>query len=90
MLMEDAHANVGALLWAAISQVLPTETAPLGWLYLGICKLGAAAVPINLILHGAAMSTLPERGLLPPLTALGIVLCRSVTRIPAKAILRGQ
>ena len=36
--------------------VLPPETAPLGWLYIGISKLGAAAVPINLILLGAALS----------------------------------
>ena len=56
--------------------VLPSETAPLGWLFLGVSKLGAAAVPINLVLHGAAMSSVPERGRLPLLTGVGIVLCR--------------
>ena len=41
--------------------VLPPETAPLGWLYLGITKLGAAAVPINLILLGASRSRTRHR-----------------------------
>ena len=40
--------------------VLPPETAPLGWLFLGITKLGAAAVPINLILLGAAPDPHPH------------------------------
>ena len=56
--------------------VLPPETAPLGWLYLGVTKLGAAAVPINLILLGAALSRTPERGQLPLATAAGIVIAR--------------
>lgn len=58
--------------------VLPTETAPLGWLYLGISKLGAAAVPINLILLGAALSRTPARGQLPALTASAIVVARMI------------
>ena len=58
--------------------VLPPETAPLGWLYLGIGKLGAAAVPINLILLGAALSRTPAKGQLPPLTAAGIAIGRMV------------
>ena len=33
-------------------------------------------MPINLILHGAAMSRVPEAGQLPALTALAIVLGR--------------
>ena len=56
--------------------VLPPETAPLGWLYIGVSKLGAAAVPINLILLGAALSKTPERGHVPPLTAAGIIVGR--------------
>ena len=58
--------------------VLPPETAPLGWLYLGIGKLGAAAVPINLILLGAALSRMPAKGQLQPLTAAGICVGRMV------------
>ena len=58
--------------------VLPPETAPLGWLYLGIGKLGAAAVPINLILLGAALSRTPAKGQLPPLTAAGICIGRMI------------
>ena len=58
--------------------VLPPETAPLGWLFIGISKLGAAAVPINLILLGAALSRTPERGQLPPLTVAGIIVGRMV------------
>ncbi|KAL1528164.1 hypothetical protein AB1Y20_009525 [Prymnesium parvum] len=58
--------------------LLPAEVAPLGWLFLGLSKLGAAAVPVNLILHGAAMSRVPESGRLPPLTATGIVVGRLV------------
>ena len=58
--------------------VLPPETAPLGWLYIGINKLGAAAVPINLILLGAALSKTPARGQLPPLTVAGITVGRMI------------
>ena len=58
--------------------VLPPETAPLGWLYLGITKLGAAAVPINLILLGAALSRTPEPGQLPCVTAAAIIIARMV------------
>eukprot|EP00908_Phaeocystis_cordata_P023329 Transcript_5756.p2 GENE.Transcript_5756~~Transcript_5756.p2 ORF type:complete len:460 (+),score=215.54 Transcript_5756:74-1453(+) len=58
--------------------VLPPEVAPLGWLYMGISKLGAAAVPINLILLGAALSRGPARGELPRLNSLGVVLARLV------------
>jgi len=74
---------VGVLLGALVGLyakglVLPPETAPLGWLYMGISKLGDAAVPINLILLGAALSRRPQPGALPPLTILGIVLARMV------------
>lgn len=58
--------------------VLPPETAPLGWLFIGVSKLGAAAVPINLILLGAALSRTPERGQLPPLTVAGITVGRMI------------
>ena len=58
--------------------VLPPETAPLGWVYIGISKLGAAAVPINLILLGAALSKVPERRQLPPLVGAGIIVGRMV------------
>lgn len=58
--------------------VLPPETAPLGWCYLGVTKLGAAAVPINLILLGAALSRPPAGGELPPLAAAGIIVARMV------------
>jgi len=60
------------------SLVLPPETAPLGWLYLGVTKLGNAAVPINLILLGAALSRTPEAGQLPSLTAAGITVARLI------------
>ena len=39
--------------------VLPPEVAPLGWLYLAIEKLGAAAVPVNFVLLGAALASPP-------------------------------
>ena len=52
--------------------------APLGWLYLAITKLGAAAVPINLILLGAALSRTPQQQELPALTAAAIVVARMV------------
>ncbi len=59
--------------------LLPPETAPLGWVYLAVSKLGAAAVPINLILLGAALSRTPaSRSELPPLTAVGILAGRFV------------
>ena len=58
--------------------VLPAETAPLGWLFLSASKLGEAAVPINLVLLGAALSRRPDSKDLPALTAVGIVLARMV------------
>lgn len=58
--------------------VLPPEVAPLGWLFMAISKLGAAAVPINLILLGAALSQGPLRGELPRLNSFGVVLARLV------------
>ena len=58
--------------------VLPPETAPLGWVYIGISKLGAAAVPINLILLGAALSRVPERHQVPPLVGAGIIVGRMI------------
>jgi hypothetical protein len=50
--------------------VLPPETAPLGWLFISATKLGEAAVPINLVLLGAALSRRPESKDLPVLTAV--------------------
>ena len=58
--------------------VLPPEVAPLGWLFMATSKLGAAAVPINLILLGAALSQGPLRGELPRLNSFGVVLARLV------------
>jgi len=58
--------------------VLPPEVAPLGWLFMAVSKLGAAAVPINLILLGAALSQGPLRGELPRLNSFGVVLARLV------------
>jgi len=58
--------------------VLPPEVAPLGWLLMAVSKLGAAAVPINLILLGAALSQGPLRGELPRLNCFGVVLARLV------------
>ena len=58
--------------------VLPPEVAPLGWLFMAISKLGAAAVPINLILLGAALSQGPLRDELPLLNSFGVVLARLV------------
>jgi len=58
--------------------VLPPETAPLGWLFISASKLGDAAVPINLVLLGAALSRRPEARDLPALTAVGIVMARMV------------
>jgi len=58
--------------------VLPPEAAPLGWLYMAVSKLGDAAVPINLLLLGAALSRPPRPGVLPRLTTLGLVLARMV------------
>jgi predicted permease len=45
---------------------------------MAVSKLGAAAVPINLILLGAALSQGPLRGELPRLNCLGVVLARLV------------
>jgi predicted permease len=50
--------------------VLPPETAPLGWLFISATKLGEAAVPINLVLLGAALSRRPDARDLPALTAV--------------------
>jgi predicted permease len=58
--------------------VLPPETAPLGWMFIAVSKLGAAAVPINLILLGAALSRTPEKDHLPPLNAAGIAVGRMI------------
>ncbi|EOD25580.1 hypothetical protein EMIHUDRAFT_237450 [Emiliania huxleyi CCMP1516] len=58
--------------------MLPPETAPLGWLFISASKLGEAAVPINLVLLGAALSRRPEAKGLPVATAVGIALARMV------------
>ena len=57
---------IGVVLGALVGMlgrglVLPPEVAPLGWLYMGVSKLGAAAVPLNLILLGTALSRGPVR-----------------------------
>lgn len=56
--------------------VLPPEVAPLGWLYLAIEKLGAAAVPVNFVLLGAALASPPAPDTVPPTTVLGITAAR--------------
>lgn len=50
--------------------VLPPETAPLGWLFISATKLGEAAVPVNLVLLGAALSRRPDAKDIPALTAV--------------------
>ena len=79
--MRDSPASVNQVVGVGLGAlvgmlgrglVLPPEVAPLGWLYLGVSKLGAAAVPINLILLGAALSRGPVRGELPRLNSLGV------------------
>ncbi|KAL1514512.1 hypothetical protein AB1Y20_003611 [Prymnesium parvum] len=54
----------------------PTSRAPLGFLARGVATLGDAAVPINLILLGNALSTGPDWSALPLRASVGIALAK--------------
>jgi len=58
--------------------LVPIETAPLGWLFGGIQTIGAAAVPLNLILLGATLSKGPSWEQITIGTNLAIVLAKMV------------
>jgi predicted permease len=56
--------------------LVPTESAPLGFLFRGVRTIGGAAVPINLMLLGATLSKGPSWSQINMWTNLGIVVAK--------------
>jgi predicted permease len=56
--------------------LVPTHSAPLGWLFIGLRTIGGAAVPINLMLLGATLSTGPSWSQINMKTNIGIVVAK--------------
>lgn len=58
--------------------ILPMHTAPFGWAFTGVTRIGSAAVPINLMLLGATLSKGPCWANINVKTNVGIVVAKMV------------
>jgi len=54
----------------------PTNDASFSWLVTGLKKLGAASVPMSLLLLGSSLASGPDWTAMPPRVAFGIVIAR--------------
>lgn len=58
--------------------LVPEHSAPFGWMFTGIARIGGAAVPINLMLLGATLSKGPSWAHINMKTNIGIVVAKMV------------